>query len=262
MNEETTDENSRRSLPFLQAATKGPGALFRSFFPFLQMAAIPILLFMLCWLIIAYLAPHGLASWLVVLSDRTMTTIFGMAWLGYLLMPEEGRRYWVPRWSRQHFIFLFYSLCVSAVVMLQGAALMHLRDGMPNLFWSYGSLITVVVNLPADLFHAAIGLTFCTLALKQRGGPIWSLRLVGWSALKIVVIVTCFSICFTIAGKFLGSIVGAVSGRADYLGLLSSLPINVANYAAYAVALGVLAFAYRHLTGWHGVRPDVLERFD
>jgi len=239
------------SLPFLQAAIEGPGALFRNFFPFLQMAALPILLFMLSWLTIQFYAPRAVASLLVVLSDRIMTTIFGMAWLGYLLQPESSRRNWLPRWSRQHWLFLFYILCISGLaVLLQASALWTISDHWPGLYRSNPTLLAILLRLPIDYVHASIGLAFCALAVKQPGGPLWSWRLVGWSALKIVVIATIISICFSFAGSFLSSIVSDLSGSADIFGLLSALPTNFADYASYAVVLGVLAFAYRRLTGW------------
>jgi len=238
------------SLPFLQAAIEGPGALFRNFFPFLQMAALPILLFMLSWLTVQFFAPRTVASLLVILSDRVMTTIFGMAWLGYLLQPDSNRRNWLPRWSRQHWLFLFYSLCVSALLLIRGEALELIRDQWPGLYWPNQTLLVFLLSLPIDWVHAGIGLTFCALAVKQPGGPLWSWQLIGWSALKIVVIASVFSFCFNFAGSFLSSIVRALSGSADLFGLLSALPKNFVNYAIYAVVLGVLAFAYRRLTGW------------
>jgi hypothetical protein len=261
VSEEAILKDSSRNLPFLQLATKGSGALLRNFFPFLQMAIIPILLFMLCLLIALHYAPRNLAPLLVVLSDRTMTTIFGMAWLGYLLMPEEGRRYWMPRWSKQHSLFLLYNLCISAVIVLQNEILQSLRPARGYAL-AFELPLTVLVNLPADTLHAAIGLAFCALAVNQRGGPIWSARLVGWGALKIVVIVTLFSACFTTIGNLVGRIIGSFGGSLNAFGLLSAFPANVASYAAYAVVLGVLAFAYRHLTAWQGIRREVLERFD
>lgn len=238
-------------LPFLQAATKGPGALFRNFFPFLQMAAIPILLFMLSSLAIQMYAPWYIAALLVSLSDRVMTTIFGMAWLGYLLQPESSRRNWLPRWSRQHWLFLFYSLCITGLAaLLQASALWTISDHWPGLYRSNPTLLAILLRLPIDYVHASIGLAFCALAVKQPGGGLWSWRLIGWSALKIVVIATIISICFSFAGSFLSSIVRAISGSADNFGLLSALPTNFSDYASYAVVLGVLAFAYRHYTGW------------
>jgi hypothetical protein len=260
-----SEQNATRpkaSLPFLELATKGPGALFRNFFPFLQMAALPILLFMLSWLAIQIYAPRAVASLLVVLSDRTMTTIFGMAWLGYLLQPESNSRIWLPRWSRQHWLFLFYSLCISVLTALLAPILVFIINHWPGLYRSNSTLLMILLGLPSDYVHASIGLVFCALAVRQPGGPLWSWRLVGWSALKIVVVVSVVSFCFTIAGHFAGSIVRAVSGGADIFRLLSSVPGNLANYASYAVVLGVLAFAYRRLTGWHGVRQEVLERFE
>lgn len=251
-----------RGLPFLKLATQGPGALFRNFFPFLQMAAIPILLDAVAWVASSTVDRQLLAPFVVFALDRVTSTLFGMAWLEYLLRPEAGRRYWLPRWSRAHWLFLLYGLAIAALQVLQGVAIGAMRMEWSSLFWNWKYPVLILLDLPVDYVHAAMGLAFCALAVKRPGGPLWSWRLMGWSAVKIMVIMVVASYSLAFAGTFIGGFVGSLSAVLGAPRLLVSLPGTIASYAAYAVALGTFAVAFRELSGWRGPQQDILERFE
>ena len=188
-----------------------------------------------------------------------MTTLFGMAWLSYLLLPDDNRKHWLPRWSRQHWPFLLYGLVVSAVQLLFWEVEEAIRAEWSGLYWNWRISVAILLSLPVAYVHASLGLAFCALAAGRPGSPLWSWRLIGWAALKIVVIISVASSCLSFIGAFAGVFLDSLSTAAGLPRILEPLSQTLANYASYAIVLGTFAVAYRELAG---PEDEILKRFD
>lgn len=255
MTEQTTPPRDN-SLYFFDLGRAGMAALFRNFFPFLQITAIPLVLNFVLRIANQIFAPAEMAPFTQLLADRFSSTLFAMAWLGFLLLPAGSRRHWLPRWSADHFVFLGYALLIAALQVVLTQAGEAFRTAYLEPFGTPPLVLIVILGLPVDYIHCCLGLAFCALAVGQPGGPLWSWRMIGWSALKMVVIITLAAFFFTFVGSFIGRFVAGLSAGLGYAPLLAAFPPAIANYAAYALTLGIFAFAFRELTGWPRTRDE------
>lgn len=263
MSDPAVDHREARDLPFLWLVVQGFGSLLRNFIPFLKMAAIPVLLYLVGWKAVIALSTPDLAGPLVLVLDSAAMTLFGMAWLGCLLAPNSERKYWLPQWRREHWLFLLYSLLISGLDLMVGEAVQLIGIDWQNIEQRLVlSLLTPIATLPVDYVHASLGLTFCALAISRAGSPLWSWRLLGWSALKMTLAIWGVSFCFSVAGgSAIGFLLVLLSQSGDFP-LILSLLLTVIDYARYALILGIFAAAYRKLTGWTPAQESLADRFD
>ena len=250
------------SFTFVALGRAGLAALARNLIPFLKIAAIPLVLVFMLSFASHIFAGEKLRPFTQLLVERICYTLFGMAWLGFLLLPADSRRHWLPRWSPQHFVFLGYMLLIGALQLVlseavtMAGALLAATVSLPVL------VLFFVSRLPVEFIHCCLGLAFCALAVARPGGPFWSWRLIGWKAMKMLVIVTVGTVSLIYIGSLISNFVIGLPAAFGFMGILAAIPRGIANYAAYALTLGVFAFAYRQLTGWAGNQQEILERFE
>ncbi|MDJ0608642.1 MAG: hypothetical protein QNJ67_06665 [Kiloniellales bacterium] len=258
------------SLPVLATVAAAYRAFFTGLAGFARAAFLPFGLSVASTVAFAYLSDAPLAGflfWLVAVS--VPCTLFGVAWYRLLLLGSGAARPApVPAWRTRHWRFLGWMLLLLLLLAAQVAVLFTLSlmaTGLPKAAVLLVELVLLLVVLVVAL---RLSLVFPAAAVDVRYGLTQAWRHTRRQGLRLLAAAVLGLFPFVLVGGLLlpalypsrpaeveaGMIViGPGEGQLPVvdLGLLTrAVGDSAVSYLALALAMAIVAAAFRTFTGW------------
>ncbi len=248
-----------RSLPIGKTAATAYRAVFGHFPALARAAFVPYLISLALWALGQLAAGTPFLPHLLNLLDVVPAILFAVAWHRQILLgPDAGAPAFRPSWATRHWLFLAYSLAVTAFVYVVLTLIQPAVGRAIGLFFDFlhadqraamplSVLVTFLVLFPLMFyFWIRFSFVFPAVAVDERYALHHAWRHTKGHVLRLMA-------TLVLAALPLASLVVAVEaglmGKTLWAGVLE--PVQMAlYYLMIGLTVSVFSIAFRTCTGW------------